>query len=309
VSDHEQSLRRRLSGLSRLPLLRGARVDGEADRLRAQLDRLNADTTDETIWHSVELARHPDRPYTMDYVARMLEDWVELHGDRGRADDGALVTGLAKLEGRTVVVIGHQKGRDVKERLDRQFGMAYPEGYHKAMRVMEIAERFGFPVVSLVDTPGAYPGVAAEQHGQGGAIARSQAEMARLTVPTVACVIGEGGSGGAVAIAVADRVLMQENAIYSVITPEGCAAILWRDAGEAKKAAAAFKPDALHCLELGVIDGVVAEPEGGAQLDHDEAARLLKAALVESLEELEDTSGEELRRRRRAKFRGMGVYA
>ena len=163
----------------------------------------------------------------------------------------------------------------MKERLDRQFGMAYPEGYHKAMRVMEIAERFGFPVISLVDTPGAYPGVAAEQHGQGGAIARSQAEMARLTVPTVACIIGEGGSGGAVAIAVADRVLMQENAIYSVITPEGCAAILWRDAGEAKKAAAAFKPDALHCLELGVIDGIVAEPDGGAQNDHDEAARLL----------------------------------
>ena len=307
--DPELSLRQRLSGLSRLPLLRGARVDGEADRLRAQLERLNADTTDETIWHSVELARHPDRPYTMDYVARMLDDCVELHGDRGRADDGALVTGLAKLDGRTVVVLGHQKGRDVKERLDRQFGMAYPEGYHKAMRVMEIAERFGFPVISLVDTPGAYPGVAAEQHGQGGAIARSQAEMARLTVPTVACVIGEGGSGGAVAIAVADRVLMQENAIYSVITPEGCAAILWRDAGEAKKAAAAFKPDALHCLELGVIDGVVAEPAGGAQLDHDEAARLLKAALVESLEELEDTPGEELRRRRRAKFRGMGVFA
>jgi acetyl-CoA carboxylase carboxyl transferase subunit alpha len=307
--DHELSLRQRLSGLSRLPLLRGARVEGEADRLRTQLDRLNAATTDETIWHSVELARHPDRPYTMDYVSRMLDDWVELHGDRGRADDGALVTGIAKLDGRTVVVIGHQKGRDVKERLDRQFGMAYPEGYHKAMRVMEIAERFGFPVVSLVDTPGAYPGVAAEQHGQGGAIARSQAEMARLTVPTVACVIGEGGSGGAIAIAVSDRVLMQENAIYSVFTPEGCAAILWRDAGEAKKAAAAFKPDALHCLELGVIDGIVLEPEGGAQRDHDEAARLLKAVLVESLEELEDTPGEELRRRRRAKFRGMGVFA
>jgi acetyl-CoA carboxylase carboxyl transferase subunit alpha len=307
--DQELSLRRRLSGLSRLPLLRGARVTGEAERLRTQLDRLNADTTDEAIWHSVELARHPDRPYTMDYVSRMLDDWVELHGDRGRADDGALVTGIAKLAGRTIVVIGHQKGRDVKERVDRQFGMAYPEGYHKAMRAMEIAERFGFPVVSLVDTPGAYPGVAAEQHGQGGAIARSQAEMARLTVPTVACIIGEGGSGGAIAIAVADRVLMQENAIYSVITPEGCAAILWRDAGEAKKAAAAFKPDALHCLELGVIDAIVVEPDGGAQSDHDEAARLLEDALVSSLEELEDTPGVELRRRRRAKFRGMGVFA
>lgn len=307
--DQEQNLRRRLSGLSRLPLLRGTKVDGEAQRLERQLERLKADTTDEGIWRSVELARHKERPYTMDYVARFVDDWVELHGDRGRADDGALVAGIGSLAGRTIVLVGHQKGRDVKERLDRQFGMAYPEGYHKAMRVMEIAERFGFPLVSLVDTPGAYPGVAAEQHGQGGAIARSQAEMARLTVPTVACIIGEGGSGGAVAIAVSDRVLMQENAIYSVITPEGCAAILWRDAGEAKKAAAAFKPDALHCLELGVIDGIVAEPAGGAQTDHDEAARLLKAALVSSLEELEDTPGEERRRRRRAKFRGMGVYA
>ena len=308
-SEAELRLRERLSRLRGVPLLGGARLSGELERLERQLERIAAEPTDEEIWRSVELARHPERPYTLDYVARILDDWVELHGDRGRADDGALVTGLGKLDGRTIALIGHQKGRDVKERLDRQFGMAYPEGYVKAMRVMEIAERFGFPVISLVDTPGAYPGVAAEQHGQGGAIARSQAEMSRLTVPTIACIIGEGGSGGAVAIAVSDRVLMQENAIYSVITPEGCAAILWRDAGEAKKAAAAFKPDALHCLELGVIDGIVAEPDGGAQNDHDEAALLLKAALVESLEELEDTPGEELRRRRRAKFRGMGVFA
>jgi acetyl-CoA carboxylase carboxyl transferase subunit alpha len=307
--DQEVNLRQRLSNLSRLPLLRGARVDGEAKRLEEQLARLQQDTSDEAIWRSVELARHPERPYTLDYVERFVDDWVELHGDRGRADDGALVTGLGKIHGRTIALVGHQKGRDVKERLDRQFGMAYPEGYHKAMRLMEIAERFQFPLISLVDTPGAYPGVAAEQHGQGGAIARSQAEMSRLTVPTVACVIGEGGSGGAIAIAVSDRVLMQENAIYSVITPEGCAAILWRDAGEAKKAAAAFKPDALHCLDLGVIDGIVAEPPGGAQADHDEAARFLKAALVEALEELDETPGEELRRRRRAKFRGMGVFA
>ena len=307
--DHEASLRQRLSGLSRLPLLRGARLNGEAHRLEKQLERLRKDTSDEAIWRSVELARHPDRPYTLDYVERMIDDWVELHGDRGRADDGALVTGIGKLDGRAVALVGHQKGRDIKERLDRQFGMPYPEGYVKAMRVMELANRFGFPVISLVDTPGAYPGVAAEQHGQGGAIARSQALMARLTVPTVACVIGEGSSGGAVAIAVSDRVLMQENAVYTVITPEGAAAILWRDAGEARKAAAAWKPDAMHCLEMGVIDGVVPEPDEGAQKDHDEAARLLKTALVEALEELEDTPGEELRRRRRAKFRGMGVYA
>src|SRR5207302_1747167 len=166
--------------------------------------------------------------------------------------------GLARFDGRTIALIGQQKGRDIKERTRRSFGMAYPEGYRKAMRTMDVADRHGFPLITFVDTPGAYPGVAAEQHGQGGAIARSQARMLRLQVPTIACVIGEGGSGGAIAIAVADRVLMQENAIYSVISPEGCAAILWRDAAEARKAAAAFKPDAAHCLELGVIDAVVA---------------------------------------------------
>ena len=305
----ELNLRQRLSGLSRLPLLRGAKVDGEAERLQSNIERLTEDASDEAIWESVELARHPDRPYTLDYVERLLEDWVELHGDRGRADDGALVTGIGRLDGRTVALVGHQKGRDVKERLDRQFGMAYPEGYHKAMRVMEIADRFGFPLLALIDTPGAYPGVVAEQHGQGGAIARSQAAMLRLSIPTVACIIGEGGSGGAVAIAVADRVLMQQNAIYSVITPEGCAAILWRDQAEAKKAAAAFKPDAQHCFELGVVDGIVPEPAGGAQTDPGQAASLLRSALVEALDDLDETPGDELRRRRRAKFRGMGVFA
>ena len=309
AEDHEVNLRQRLSGLSRLPLLRGARVSGEAERLERQLERLKAETSDEEIWRSVELARHVDRPYTLDYVERILDDWVELHGDRGRADDGAMVAGIGSLDGRTVVLVGNQKGRDVKERIARQFGMPYPEGYLKAMRVMEIGERFGFPVISLVDTPGAYPGVAAEQHGQGGAIARCQMAMMRLGVPTVACIIGEGGSGGAVATAVADRVLMQENAIYSVITPEGCAAILWRDGSQAKKAAAAFKPDARHCLELGVVDAIVAEPPDGAQTDHDEAARLLKGSLLEALEELEAFDGDDLRRRRRAKFRGMGVFA
>ncbi len=309
--DAELRLRERLGKLSSLPLLRGTRVAGEKERLHRQLQQLEAATTasEDEIWHSVELARHPDRPYTLDYVARILDDWVELHGDRSRADDGALVTGLGRLDGRTVALIGQQKGRDLKERLDRQYGMPFPEGYAKAIRVMDLAERFGFPLVSLVDTPGAYPGVAAEQHGQGGWIARSQARMVQLGVPTVACVIGEGGSGGAVAIAVSDRVLMQENAIYSVITPEGCAAILWRDAGEAKKAAAAFKPDALHCLELGVVDGIVPEPPGGAQTDHDDAARLLKLALVEALAELEDVPPDELRTKRRSKFRGLGVFA
>ena len=305
--DAEIRLRDRLSKLGGLDLLRGARLSGELERLKRQLDRIEAEPTDEEIWTKVELARHEDRPYTLDYVDRILEDWFELHGDRGRADDAALVAGIGKLEGRTIALIGHQKGRDIKERSKRNFGMAYPEGYRKSMRVMELAERHRFPVVTLVDTPGAYPG------DRGGAARPGWRDRAlagqdgAARVPTVACVIGEGGSGGAVAIALADRVLMQENAIYSVISPEGCAAILWRDAGEKRKAAAAFKPDAAHCFELGVIDGIIPEPVGGAQENPDEAARLLAAAVADALDELDDVPQDELRAKRRAKFRSMGV--
>jgi acetyl-CoA carboxylase carboxyl transferase subunit alpha len=307
AGEAELHLRERLSRLRGLPLLRGARLSGELERLQRQLDKIVAEPSDEEIWRSVELARHQDRPYTLDYIARLTDDFVELHGDRGRADDQALVTGLASFEGHTIALIGHQKGRDIQERTKRNFGMAYPEGYRKAMRVMELADRHGFPLITLVDTPGAYPGVAAEQHGQGGAIARSQAGLARLGVPIVSCIIGEGGSGGAIAIALADRVLMQQNAIYSVISPEGCAAILWRNAGEAQKAAAAFKPDAVHCLELGVIDAIVPEPPDGAHTDPDAAAKLLKDSLSEALEELSSLSPDELRRQRRARFRAIGA--
>jgi len=309
ANEAEIRLRERLSKLAGMKLLRGTRVSGELDRLQEQLERLQEEPSAEDIWRSVELARHQDRPYTLDYVERIFDDFFELHGDRGRADDRAIVTGIGKLDDRTVVLVGHQKGRDLKERTNRNFGMAFPEGYRKAMRAMALADRHGFPLVTMVDTPGAYPGVAAEQHGQGGAIARSQAAMVRLSVPTVACIIGEGGSGGAVAIAVADRVLMQENAIYSVISPEGCAAILWRDAGEAQKAAAAFKPDAAHCLELGVVDTIVAEPRGGAHEDPDVAARLLQAAIVEAVSDVESLDPDERRRERRAKYRRMGVLA
>ncbi len=304
----EVRLRGQLSRLRSLPLLRGARVSGELERLKKQLDRLVAEPSDQDIWRSVELARHPERPYTLDYVERLLEDWFELHGDRAHGDDAAVIAGIGRFHGRTVVLVGNQKGRDVKERTRRNFGMAYPEGYGKAMRAMELADRHGFPVISLVDIPGAYPGVTAEQHGQGGAIARSQALMSRLRVPVVTCVIGEGGSGGAIATALADRVLMQENAIYTVISPEGCAAILWRDAGEAKKAAAAFKPDAAHCLELGVVDGVVPEPPGGAHENPDEAAQLLGESLGLALDEVKGLSPETRRRERRAKFRKMGIF-
>src|SRR6266511_2676791 len=274
----ELRLRERLSKLRNTGLLRGARLSGELEKLQRQLDRIEHEPTDEEIWRSVELARHDERPYTLDYVERLFEDFFELHGDRFRADDAAIIAGLARFGGRTVAIVGQQKGRDIKERTRRSFGMAYPEGYRKAMRTMQLADTFGFPLITFVDTPGAYPGVAAEQHGQGGAIARSQAVMLRLQIPTVACVIGEGGSGGAIAIAVADRVLMQENAIYSVISPEGCAAI-------------------------------VPEPRDGAHTDHDEAARLLADALREALEELDTAAGDDLRRRRRARFRSLGVFA
>jgi acetyl-CoA carboxylase carboxyl transferase subunit alpha len=308
AGEAELHLRDRLGRLKGFGLLRGTRISGELARLQRQLEKIS-EASDEEIWQHIELARHPDRPYTLDYVERIFDDFIELHGDRARAEDPAMITGLARFGNRTVAFMGHQKGRDTHERIRRNYGMTYPEGYRKAMRIMDLAERHRFPIISLIDTPGAYPGVAAEQHGQGGAIARSQALMSRLTIPIVACIIGEGGSGGAIATALADRVLMQENAMYTVISPEVCAAILWRDAGEKVRAAAALKPDAANCLQLGVIDAVVPEPAGGAHTDADEAARLLGEALQSSLEDLHKVKGEELKRRRRAKFRALGVFA
>lgn len=307
-NEAERHLRERLNKLRSLPLLRGTRLSGDFERLQKQLDRIESEPTDEEIWRSVDLARHSQRPYTLDYVERLFEDFVELHGDRARAEDPALVAGLGRFGGRTVAVIGQQKGRDLDERTRRNFGMPHPEGYRKGMRTMEIAQRHGFPLVTFLDSPGAYPGVAAEQHGQGGAIARSQALMARLTVPLIACIIGEGNSGGAIAIGLVDRVLMQEHAMYSVISPEGCAAILWRDGAEKVKAAMALKPDAVHCLEFGVIDEIVKEPQGGAHLNPEESARVLGEALGRHLDELASIPGDQLRDQRRDRYRRFGIY-
>jgi acetyl-CoA carboxylase carboxyl transferase subunit alpha len=281
-------------------------------RVRAEIRGLRRRIADRgvesDIWDAVQLARHQDRPYTLDYVGHLLEDFVELHGDRSTGEDPAIVAGLGRFRGRTVALVGHQKGRDINERALRNFGMARPEGYGKAMRIFQLADRLGFPVITLIDTPGAYPGIGAEQRGQAGAIARSMLTMIRLRVPTVAAIIGEGGSGGALAIAVADRVVMLEHSIYSVISPEGCASILWRDAGQMRKAAAAFKPTARYCRELGVVDAVVPEPSGGAHRDPTRAARQLGDAIAAELAIAEAIPLGERRAARRAKFRQMGVW-
>jgi acetyl-CoA carboxylase carboxyl transferase subunit alpha len=281
------------------------RVSDEVRRLRK---RFEARAEESHIWDAVQLARNPDRPYTLDYAERLFTDAFELRGDRAFSDDEALITLLARYHGQTVVAIGHQKGRDLSERTRRMFGMPHPEGYRKAIRAVELADRFGYPIITFVDTPGAYPGVNAEERGQAGMIARSILAFCQASVPIVSTVIGEGGSGGALAIAVGDRVLMQQNAIYSVISPEGCAAILWKDAGQARKAAYAFRPTATACLDLGVIDRIVEEPRGGAHEDVDAAAKLLDDAIRQALQQAEMIPPVERRRARRAKFRQMGVW-
>lgn len=259
-------------------------------------------------WEKTELARHPQRPYTLDYVERIFTDWSEIHGDRGFADDPALVCGMARFHGDEVMVIGHQKARDTKQKVYRNFGMTNPEGYRKALRAMKIAEKFGRPVFTFVDTPGAYPGLGAEERGQAEAIARNLREMVRLEIPIITTITGEGGSGGALAIAVADRVLMMENAIYSVISPEACAAIMWRDATKKELAAQALRITAKDLSDLRCIDGVVGEPEGGAQNDHEAAAALLDAALQKHYSEIKKTPVRELIGSRYNKFRNMAQF-
>jgi len=279
----------------------------EREKLEKKLDKLKADLfTHLTDWQRVLLARHPKRPYTLDYLERICERFDELHGDRRYGDDAAIVGGMGWIEGNPVMIIGQQKGRDTKQKILRNFGMAKPEGYRKALRLMKLAEKFQRPILCLIDTQGAYPGVDAEERGQAEAIARNLIEMAKLEVPVVAVVIGEGGSGGALALGVADRVLMMENATYSVITPEGCASILWKDASQAPKAAEALKLTAPHLLELGVIDGIVKEPLGGAHSDFDATAAALKEAIVEAFSELSELSAEQLVEERYQKFARMG---
>ena len=261
-----------------------------------------------TPWERTEMARHPMRPYPLDYIERIFSDFSEIHGDRGFADDAAMICGMARFRGREVGVLGTQKGRDTKQRVRRNFGQPNPEGYRKALRFMRFAEKWNRPVIALIDVVGAYPGLGAEERGQAEAIARNLREMARLRVPFIAAITGEGGSGGALAIAVADRVLMQENSIYSVISPEGCASIMWRDPAQKDAAAAALRITARDNLEMGFCDEVIAEPPGGAQHDYDAAAAALAAALDKHLSELEKLPLEKLLDSRYQKFRNMAQY-
>jgi acetyl-CoA carboxylase carboxyl transferase subunit alpha len=284
-------------------------AEAELERLRQQVADLRKEFYSHLgAWQRAQIARHPQRPHTLDFINLLLTDFLELHGDRSFGDDKAIVAGLAKFQGRPVAVVGHQKGRDTKQRLMRNFGQPKPEGYRKALRVMQLAAKFGRPVLSFVDTQGAYPGMDAEERGQGEAIARNLREMVRLPVPIVVTVTGEGGSGGALAIAVGDRVNILENSFYSVISPEGCAAILWRDAGKAEIAAAAMKITAQDLKALGIVDEIVPEPEGGAHSDFEGTAHNLREVLDRQLVAMSDQPVKELLEARYEKFRKMGQF-
>src|SRR5512134_2549207 len=302
-------LERQIEDLQRLGEEKGFDVAEDARLLQARLNGLRQDIySNLTPIQRVQVARHPRRPYPLDYLSTIFTDFIELHGDRAFRDDPAIVGGWARLAGLSVMVIGHQKGRDTKENLKRNFGMAHPEGYRKALRLMKLAEKFGAPVVTLVDTPGAYPGLGAEERGQAEAIARNLREMAALRTPILSIVTGEGGSGGALAIGVADRVLMLENSVYSVISPEGCAAILWKDASQRERAAEALKITAEDLLRLKVIDEIVKEPVGGAHVDPDAAGEALREALIRHVTELRKVRPEKLVRRRGEKYAAMGAF-
>lgn len=311
--DFEQplvELEQRIEDLRLLASRENLQADRELRHLAEKADRLRRRIFSElTPWQRVQLARHPQRPYPLDYIGRIFTDFVELRGDRAFGDDAALVAGIARFRDRPVVVLGHQKGRNTRENLHRNFGMPQPEGYRKALRVMKLAEKFGNPVITFIDTPGAYPGIGAEERGQAEAIARNIREMSRLRVPIVVVVTGEGGSGGALAIAVGDRVFMLEYSFYSVISPEGCASILWKTRERAADAAAALKFTAPDLMRLVVIDGVLPEPEGGAHRDLAAMVVRVGDTIARSLAELERLAPEELVKRRRDRYLAMGAYA
>jgi acetyl-CoA carboxylase carboxyl transferase subunit alpha len=288
---------------------KGIDLSGEISKFVAERDeKLKEIYKNLSSWDKVFVSRHPERPYTLDYIENIATDFIELHGDRLFKDDPAIVGGFCKIDGKKVLIVGHQKGRTTEEKIYRNFGMANPEGYRKALRLFKMAERFSIPIVTFIDTPGAYPGLEAEEHGQGEAIARNLMEMSGLKVPIISFVIGEGGSGGALGLGVSDKIYMLENSVYSVISPEGCAAILYKDASRAEEAAENLKITAQSLYKLGVIDGIVEEPAGGAHRDHKCIALNLKNIILSSFSELEKISVEELVENRYNKFRKMGSF-
>lgn len=284
-------------------------LSSEVRKLEDKLEHLKKDTyANLTPWQKVQLARHPQRPYTLDYINMLMTDFIEVHGDRAFADDKALVCGFAKLDKQKLIVMGHQKGRETKENLKRNFGCAHPEGYRKALRVMQLAEEFNLPIVIFIDTPGAYPGIGAEERGQSQAIALNLREMSSLATPVISVVIGEGGSGGALGVGVADRVYVLENAYYSVISPEGCAAILWKDGSKAPEAASVLKLTGEDLIKLNIIDGIIAEPLGGAHRNPQLTAENIKEVITREMKGLKGLDKDELLKLRYKKFRGMGVF-
>jgi len=302
-------LETKIGELKKLSSERKMNLSGEIRKLEEKLEKVKKEIYENlTPWQHVQIARHPRRPYTLDYINIITSDFIELHGDRNFSDDKAIVAGFAEIDGSKICVIGHQKGKDTKENLERNFGSAHPEGYRKAIRLMKLAEKFKLPVICFIDTPGAYPGIGAEERGQAGAIAYNLREMAVLEVPIIIIVIGEGGSGGALGIGVGDRIYVLENAYYSVISPEGCASILWRDRAKAPEAAVVLKLTASDLYELGIIDDIIKEPLGGAHRDPEATANNVKKKIIKSLNELEKLSKKELLEARYEKFRKIGIF-
>ncbi len=302
-------LEKKISDMKDFSVGENLELGGEIASLEKKLERLRHEVYSSlTRWQQVQIARHPKRPYTLDYIKHMCTGFVELHGDRAYADDKAVVGGFAYLDGQPVMIVGQQKGRDTKEKLRRNFGMAHPEGYRKALRLFLLAEKFEVPIVVLIDTPGAFPGIGAEERGQAEAIARNIREMARIEVPIIIVIIGEGASGGALGVGLGDRILILEHSWYSVISPEGCAAILWRDAAKAPEAAEALKPTSRDLVNLRIVDKVIEEPRNGAHNDHRDAARRIKEQILAALRELKEKPVKELLAERVEKYRRMGEF-